>query len=70
MDYKGLIILFEGYPCPLEPIPLTLQLRNMFICIGTILFTRERVYLMFTQKAGLRNKEKWKKTLFITRLLT
>jgi hypothetical protein len=33
---------------PLEPIPLTLQLRNMFICSGTTLFTRERVYLVFT----------------------
>jgi hypothetical protein len=40
--------LIGRLPLPLEPIPLSLQLRNMFICIGTSLFTRERVYLVFT----------------------
>jgi hypothetical protein len=40
--------LIGRLPLPLEPIPLSLQLRNMFICSGTSLFTKERVYLVFT----------------------
>jgi hypothetical protein len=45
----------------LKPIHLILFRRNIFIFSGTTLFTLERVYLMFTQKAGIRNKEKGKR---------
>ena len=43
---------------PLKPCPLNLFRRNDFIFRGTTLFAMERVYLMFTQKAGLRSKGK------------
>jgi hypothetical protein len=41
----------------LKPCPLSLFPRNKFIFSGMTLFAMERVYLMFTQKAGLRGKE-------------
>jgi len=52
-------------------IPYTLHLnpvhplfrRNDFIFSGTTLFAMERVYLMFTQKAGLRDEEKKGKSI-------
>lgn len=53
----------------LKPIHLILFRRNIFIFSGTTLFAMERVYLMFTQKAGLRGKGKGirvKKTLLIS----
>jgi len=53
----------------LKPCSLSLFKRTKFICSGTTLFAMERVYLMVTQKAGLRGKGKGirvKKTLLIS----
>lgn len=60
MDYKGLIILIEGYPCPLlhNPVPterIYLQ-WNKFIYKGTSLFDVYNSFMFTTNFIQLFTK--------------